>query len=546
MASEANRKQIEAMREKRIQNKKQGGTELSLGEVASQAIGNLPKSALKYAEDLVTPITDPVGTAKGLYSFTAGLIQLAIPGEQADEKTVKAVGDYFANRYGSLEAFKLAVAEDPVGVVGDVATVLTGGGMLAARAPGMVGKAGAALEEAGRKIDPLAVAGNTLQAAGGVVTEGVPAAIGMTTGAGGESIQQAFTAGRVGGETDRRFVENLRGQEEPGAIVQDGIAALRRLKETKQNKFVTSREALNLEKMPVNFDALAEKINEFAEKFNFEGVSELSELGQSKLAKVQSLVADWQRSPALHNAKGLDILKRRIDNEYPAGINPGDEAVVVAQARDIIKKEITDQVPDYSKVMQPYEEATRLERELQRALSLSDKASADTALRKLQSVMRNNVNANFGNRLKLVERLEEAGDYFLLPRIAGQALSSPTPRGLQAVTATGTGITGMTNPGTLAALPMFSPRAMGEVSRVAGMTRGQLDRAFDALPKRDNLSPQQQQLLDMIPDFRQLQLPLQASRLGGAIMNEDPTGQMTPEELRRLMMLRDEQRILMQ
>ena len=546
MASEANRKQIEAMREKRLQNKKQGGTELSLGEVASQAIGNLPKSALKYAEDLVTPITDPVGTAKGLYSFTAGLIQLAIPGEQADEKTVKAVGDYFANRYGSLEAFKLAVAEDPVGVVGDVSTVLTGGGMLAARAPGMVGKAGAALEEAGRKIDPLAVAGNTLQAAGGVVTEGVPAAIGMTTGAGGESIQQAFTAGRVGGETDRRFVENLRGQEEPGAIVQDGIAALRRLKETKQNKFVTSREALNLEKMPVDFDALAEKINEFAEKFNFEGVSELSELGQSKLAKVQSLVADWQRSPALHNAKGLDILKRRIDNEYPSGINPGDEAVVVAQARDIIKKEITDQVPDYSKVMQPYEEATRLERELQRALSLSDKASADTALRKLQSVMRNNVNANFGNRLKLVERLEEAGDYFLLPRIAGQALSSPTPRGLQAVTATGTGITGMTNPGTLAALPLFSPRAMGEVSRVAGMTRGQLDRAFDALPKRDNLSPQQQQLLDMIPDFRQLQTPLQASRLGGAIMNEDPSGQMTPEELRRLMMLRDEQRILMQ
>ena len=546
MASEANRKQIEAMREKRLQIKKQGGTELSLGEVASQAVGNLPKSALKYAEDLVTPITDPVGTAKGLYSFAAGLIQLAIPGEQADEKTVKAVGDYFANRYGSLEAFKLAVAEDPVGVVGDVSTVLTGGGMLAARAPGMIGRAGTALEEAGRKIDPLAVAGNTLQAAGAVVTEGVPAAIGMTTGGGGESIQQAYNAGRVGGETDRRFVENLRGQEEPGAIVQDGIAALRRLKETKQNKFVTSKEALQLEKMPVDFDALAAKVGEFAEKFNFEGVSELSELGQSKLAKVQSLVSDWQRSPALHNAKGLDILKRRIDNEYPSGINPGDEAVVVAQARDIIKKEITDQVPDYSKVMQPYEEATRLERELQRALSLSDKASADTALRKLQSVMRNNVNANFGNRLKLVERLEEAGDYFLLPRIAGQALNSPTPRGLQAVTATGTGITGMTNPGTLAALPMFSPRTMGEVSRVAGMTRGQLDRAFDALPKRDSLSPQQQQLLDMIPDFQQLQLPLQASRLGGAIMNEDPSGQMTPEELRRLMMLRDEQRILMQ
>ena len=134
----------------------------------------------------------------------------------------------------------------------------------------------------------------------------------------------------------------------------------------------------------------------------------------------------------------MDILKRRIDNEYPDGINPGDEAVVIAQARDMVKRQILEQVPDYNKVMQPYEEASRLERELQKALSLGKNASADTALRKLQSVMRNNVNANFGNRLKLVEKLEEAGDYYLLPRIAGQSLNSYTPRGLQAAAATGT------------------------------------------------------------------------------------------------------------
>ena len=98
MVSEANRLQIEQMREKRLKNKRQAGTELSWGEVGTRAIGNTPQSAKKYAEDLVTPITDPVGTIKGLYSFTAGLIQLAIPGEQSDLATVKAVGDYFADR----------------------------------------------------------------------------------------------------------------------------------------------------------------------------------------------------------------------------------------------------------------------------------------------------------------------------------------------------------------------------------------------------------------------------------------------------------------
>ncbi len=52
------------------------------------------------------------------------------------------------------------------------------------------------------------------------------------------------------------------------------------------------------------------------------------------------------------------------------------------------------------------------------------------------------------------------------------------------------------------------------------MTRGQLNRAFDRLPQRNNLSPQQQQLLDMIPDFQQLQPFAQGSRLAGAILFE--------------------------
>ena len=60
--------------------------------------------------------------------------------------------------------------------------------------------------------------------------------------------------------------------------------------------------------------------------------------------------------------------------------------------------------------MRPYEQARRLEIEMQKALSLGDSSAADTALRKLQSVMRDNVNANFGSRLRLVEQLEKAGD----------------------------------------------------------------------------------------------------------------------------------------
>jgi len=557
MTAEQTRKDIEYFRAERQKTRRRAQEDGSLdtivpswGQVATRAVQNTPKSAIKYAEDMVTPITEPVETAKGLWSFTKGVVQLAIPGEQEDEETVKAVGNYFVNRYGSVDQFKVAFADDPVGVLGDVAGVVTGGGMIAAKAPGMIGKAGQKAVDLGQKIDPLNIAVEGGQLAKKGVTDGVPAALGVTTGSGADAIKTSFDSGRAGGEADRRFVENLRGQEDPGLVVNDALENLRAMKDSKQNTFLSSREALRLEQIKVDFDALAAKTQEWSKKWVFEGQSELSPKGQAKLKAVTALINDWQKSPALHNAKGLDVLKRRIDNEYPTGINPGDEAVVVAQVRDMVKNHILESVPDYQKVMAPYEEASRLERELQKSLSLSDKASADTTLRKLQSVMRNNVNANFGQRLKLVEKLENAGDYFLLPRIAGQNLSSMAPRGLAGqVSAAGTALGGVaTSPGTLAALPLFSPRLVGEASRAAGKTIGAMDKGAakvaDMLPDV-NLTPGQRELLSTATPQR-LQAGAQAMRLGGAIANEETPQQMSQEEFERLMLLHDQQQLLMQ
>jgi len=351
-----------------------GGTpeEITWAQSAAGAASNLGPSGLQYAEDISAPIHSPIVTAKGLYGFAKGLVQLAIPGEQENEKTVKAVGDYFANRYGSLNDFKMAVAKDPVGVLGDIAGIFTGGGMVAAKVPGTIGKAGQKIREVGDAIDPLNVAVKGAGAATRGLVTAAPAIPGMTTGAGGESIQQAYNAGLIGGEVDQAFVDNMRGLEDPTAVVDDAIAALRDRKQTKQNDFISGRDALELEKMPIDFDIIAQNIDGWSEKFFFGGASELSTNAQQKLVIVKDLIAEWQKSPALHNAKGLDMLKRRIDGEYPDGINPGDSAVVVGQARDLIKANILEMVPGYENVMKPYEQATRLEREMQKALSLGN------------------------------------------------------------------------------------------------------------------------------------------------------------------------------
>ena len=58
---------------------------MTAGEVAGQAFKNIPESGLQYGKDIFTALTDPIGTAKSIGELGLGIIQLAIPGEQANE-----------------------------------------------------------------------------------------------------------------------------------------------------------------------------------------------------------------------------------------------------------------------------------------------------------------------------------------------------------------------------------------------------------------------------------------------------------------------------
>jgi len=147
--------------------------------------------------------------------------------------------------------------------------------------------------------------------------------------------------------------------------------------------------------------------------------------------------------------------------------------------------------------MKNYENASNLIREIEKTLSLNPKASIDTALRKLQSVMRDNVNTNYGKRGDLVKLLQESGAKNLLNKLAGQSLKSGTPRGLArmvgAVGGLATGGTslaalgGLVNPMVLAplagGLAAQSPRLMGEIAHAGGRVANKLAR----VPLRNSL-----------------------------------------------------------
>jgi hypothetical protein len=452
---EASRKQVQEQEEE----------SLSGGEVLTEAVKNLPSSAAKLVTDVTYPIRHPIETAQSLASLGRGVVKLIAPGEPTtydeDEEAAKAVGKFFADRYGSFDGFKQSFATDPLGVASDVAIIFTGGAGLAAKVPGVAGKTTQTISKIGTAIDPV-LGGAKLLGATAVGAGKVTAPLlGVTTGAGTDAIQVAARAGASSPEVQKMFLDNLRGNVAPEEVVPKAISALKERQTATRGRFKKDKKTLQLEAQPVNFTNIKQAIKSFEDGYKFEGVSELSANAQKKLSDLKKIVKVFEDNPKLHNAKGLDILKRRIDAEYPTGLNVGDSGVVVSQLRNVVKSKILDEVPGYGKVMKDYETAVKLERQFMQELSIGKNKQAGTTLRKLQSALRNNVNTSYGNRLNMLEDLDPS----LITEIGGQALSSVTPRGLQGLSASGfLGYGAFVNPASLAALPFQSPRLVGETA----------------------------------------------------------------------------------
>ena len=111
-------------------------------DVPGEALANFPASAAKFAGGLYEAVTSPVQTVKGVLDIGAGALQNITPqvvkdfisrferNPEAAQRAVaaaNAVGGEYAKRYGSLDGFKEAIATDPVSVVSDFSTLLTGG-----------------------------------------------------------------------------------------------------------------------------------------------------------------------------------------------------------------------------------------------------------------------------------------------------------------------------------------------------------------------------------------------------------------------------------
>lgn len=348
---------------------------------------------------------------------------------------------------------------------------------------GAVGGAG------GEFVRPVA------QATGKFMSE----ALGLSTGTGSDAVKQAFKSGVTG---DRQFVENMRGNVPVTDILEQAQGAMQTLKQNRRDAFQKGFESTKQNQTFLDFKPIETKFDNAIQSLTVKGVGGVSasKVGQKTLddvAEIKAVVDEWKTKPELHTAEGLDALKRRIDDVYRQDMS-NEAKSILTQTRGAVKQTIVKQDKNYAKTMKDYEEGLSLERELERALSLGDKASADTAIRKLQSLMRNNANTSYAYRQELANILRNETGTDLMPALAGQSMQSFTPRGIQKLVPSLTAGSGVgaaavgAGPAALiplATLPLQSPRVVGEAVYGTGRAaRPVIDLANSGTPEQRRLA----------------------------------------------------------
>lgn len=322
----------------------------------------------------------------------------------------------------------------------------------------------------------IPVVGRGVQAAGA----GIRRALGVSTGAGEEAIAQALRAGREGNKT---FLENMQSKVPMTNVLDDARVALSNMQQNLSNQYRSGMIDISKDKSILSFDNIDKAIKDAANIVTYKGQIK-NQAGFDKLDEVKTAINNWKKldPKEFRTPEALDNLKQQIGGileETP--IEQKTARKVVGDIYTSIKNEIAKQAPTYEKVMKDYREGSDLIDEIQRTLSINKKATDATALNKLQSLMRNNANTNYGYRMELARALQQQGNQDLMPALAGQALSSFTPRGLAGQGAgIGAGLTAFADPSALAVLPLTSPRLVGMGAYGVGRATRNVPKLTDA------------------------------------------------------------------
>lgn len=470
----------------RILEKEKSGEWAKQQAVAEEAAARAEKGR-RNIERLETALGVARGFGEGLTFGAIDEIESAVSGRDID--TIRQEQKEFSQAHPMLaigSTIAGAVA-NPLGAVGQAAKGASLGTKIARGA--LTGGTQGALYGFGsgeggieNRLESAAKTGALsagLGAAIPVAVEGVKAGrkaigkgLGFTTGTGG-AVEQAFKAGQAGDET---LLTNMRGQGNIQDVVTDAKRAAQKIRNDAMERYRVAMEGLPAEKINVN--PVVQAIDdEIAANMLNKGV--VDETADKFLQKAKEKLLDLTTGTnGAVDVRDVDKIKQAIQS-IDVPIESRNALRIKTNITGALKQEIQTAAPTYNAIMKDYATVAGKLKEIDKALSLGGTSSADTAVRKLQSLMREGVETNYGNRLSLAEYLEKAGGANIKNAVAGQSLSSWMPRGLVARGLAGAQtVASVTNPATGLSLAAAMPRVVGE----SAYKLGQLSTALSKLP----------------------------------------------------------------
>lgn len=444
-------------------------------DYAEQGIASLMGADMP-APDRRTAMTEALhgmGAKPESIPFQVGKIGTEIAGTlgtgQALAGGLSAIPQVAQRAPGFIQAVRTAGMQGP-----NLGARIAGGAVTGGAAAGLVNPQEAGMGAAIGGALPAAVsAAKGLRSLAGNVA-------GLQTGAGKEAFTQAYEAGKKGGKSAESFTAAMRGKNDPGEVVAMARQNLDDIRQANQTAYRSGMVDIKKDKSILDFTGINKALDDAVQSVTFKG--QIKAPGAAdKLKQVYQEIDGWKQLPPneYHTPEGLDALKQRIGDILESiPYNEQNSRRVVGNIYNSIKGEISKQAPEYTKVMKGYAEGAELVREIEKSLSLGKNAADETALRKLQSLMRNNVATSYGFRGQLAQELQSRGQNELLPTIAGQSLNELAPRGLARLSAAPGAVAGYVAggfPAAVAGAAVSSPRLMGEAAFKGGQAARYLD-----------------------------------------------------------------------
>lgn len=389
---------------------------------------------------------------------------------QRISQAASAAGQDLSEKYGGYEEVKRSLAERPVSTAMDVATILTGGGGIAARAPGIAGKLGQTAVRAGQMIDPIS---GTVKAVS-ALPKATAIPFWWKTGASFKSLDDAARAGMEGNPV---FMNHLRGISNAEDMVNSVDDAVRTISKNASDNYVQKMGQMAEGVLP--FDTIDNAYNK--------AYGEARSLGKIKDAsmaeaidKVKTEIDTWKNQPyhpLANNIQDMNALKQRIDEIISEYRGDPSSQKILGEIRKSVFDTIAAKDPNYAKLMEEYSDYTKQIKELRKELyaGSGDRKTMAARVRKIIGAQ------SKAEKQGLLDKIAEINPDIPF-MVAGQELAAGLPYGMRGYLSNMASFGAAGIPGLIAGAAASSPKIAGATQYGIGKTVGLAKKAVEAVP----------------------------------------------------------------